>query len=277
MLLSGGLGNQLFQYAFARSLSLRSGAKLILDTGTFFKIDHRYKRQYALDAFTCDSSVRKFGGSGPFGRFYRRCWMQAEKGQPFSRRRFVDEPRPLGYYPEYGAWKLDRSACLSGYWQCPEYFRECEPQLREDLRFVEPLSGESSKLVEELEESTSVAVHLRRLDFGTKLTMRYYKSAIEQMRKRFGNARFFIFSDDPQWWIEEGQCGNEFVLMSAGNRSAMEDFQLMTHCRHFIIANSSFSWWAAWLGSATDKCVIAPPTNSWLNPNTIPEEWEVIQ
>ncbi len=276
ILLSGGLGNQLFQYAFARSLALRSEAHLELDVESLFRVDRRYRRSYELGIFMLPGDIRLVRGAGVVLRLRRRIVMRLQRCRPFTACAYVDEPRPLRFYPEYARWRLERNVALTGYWQCSEYFRECADVLRADLQFRAPLPRAALAVTSRMESEPSVAVHVRRVGYGTTLGTGYYSEAMRRMRLRTPGARFYVFGDDPEWWRGHGDNGPDVDVVSTGGASADGDFRLMTHCRHFIIANSSYSWWAAWLGRHPEKQIIAPAARFWLNRDTVPVEWEPI-
>jgi hypothetical protein len=103
--------------------------------------------------------------------------------------------------------------------------------------------------------------------------MGYYRDAMRYMRSKYPGCHFYVFSDDPDWWRVHGEQSSDIELIRSHRDNFFEDFQMMTLCRHFIIACSSFSWWAAWLGSEIDKLVIAPECGAWSNPDVLLENW----
>jgi hypothetical protein len=273
VLLCGGLGNQLFQYSFAKALALRSAATLELDAATLFSQDTQYRRSYSLDDFHIPASVsiiRKIRISA--------CWREKllrffDQGRSLHARRVVEEPRPMQFYEGYHNWRAKHSVTLIGYWQCPHYFQDIEFQLREDLQFREPGCSSLKELSEKILGENAVAVHVRRTQYGRCLAPKYYEAAISRMRAMLDDPNFYVISDSPNWWQQNIRQYNDVQIIHNHAFSDIEYFKLMTHCKHFIIANSSFSWWAAWLGNYVDKRVIAPSSVIWDNPDILCSSW----
>lgn len=277
--LRGGLGNQLFQYAFGRRLALESKAQLVLDADTLFKIDHRYQRQFELSDFSLSDTVRVDFHSPPLLSVRRKLLMKLQAKRPLDRQRFVieREERPVRFQQSYLDWRPRGNVDIFGYWQCPRYFESIESQLREELSFVDPPFVGYKEEREAIQKSISVGVHIRRDDYWSKLDMAYYQQAMDRIRQREPHARFFVFADAPEWWRENARSDASVTLVQHSEARGIDDFRLLSECQHFIIANSSFSWWAAWLGSATDKQVIAPGPEIWFNNHDVlPEDWETI-
>ncbi len=278
-MLCGGLGNQLFQYAFARSLSLRSGTRLTLDTRTLFKRDRRYRRQFELGAFRLSEeiSLSRF----PTTLQYLRLWLLRRRNKrsqyDLSKMRYIEEVTPGVFDPSYCNLKIKQSVLLKGYWHCPLYFSGVEDQIRSDLIFRKPVAIKDHKLVEAIQSTNSVGIHVRRLDFHRRLSIDYYREAMSQMKKQIKNPRFFVFSDDCEWWRDQAGHLEGVEIVSNSDTGGLDDFQLLSMCKHFIIANSSYSWWAAWLGKPDTKHVIAPSKAIWIDSwDVLPEDWEVI-
>jgi len=161
---------------------------------------------------------------------------------------------------------------LSGYWQCEKYFSDIGDKIRDDFVFPAELSEEGSALQEEIRDTESVAVHIRRGDYleegnykvyGNICTLEYYKKALSYIRRKCGHPRFFMFSNDIGWVRENLYEPGMVLVGSSRNRPDYEDMYLMSICRHNIIANSSFSWWGAWLNQNANKMVISP--GRWFN------------
>ncbi|RZK39288.1 MAG: alpha-1,2-fucosyltransferase, partial [Pedobacter sp.] len=174
-------------------------------------------------------------------------------------------------------------AYLEGYFQSENYFKKIRQQLLLDFQFSH-LSVNNQKFIAHIQSQVnSVSIHVRRGDylkpyveaFHGLLNLEYYRTAIKEIEKRINNPHYYIFSDDPEW------CRNNFSFLSAShtivsNQTSKdwEDMCLMSNCKHNIIANSSYSWWAAWLNKNQDKLVIAP--QKWFTDTTIkivPKEW----
>lgn len=274
--LCGGLGNQLFEYAYARSLALRSGARLQIDTVSFFELDHRYKRTCQLDAFSLPDDVELIRKKPFCSHLRRRMNTLLSRGKSLEEARMVKDPWPRGFYPEHAKWTAQRDLSLLGYWQCEGYFTAYAEQIRKDLSFSASVAPERKQIVAEIRSSESVAIHVRRVDYSPVLDMSYYALAIKEARSTLTSPRFFVFSDDPDWWREHGEMGDDVEIVEDVGLPDTEDFKLMCQCQHYIIANSSFSWWAAWLGSGEDGSVYAPSAGFWSNPNTVPDAWNIL-
>jgi hypothetical protein len=273
----GGIGNQLFQYAAARRLAHRRTTSLCLDTG---RLGDRSaadtRRDYELNVFTLPQHRVISSASD------HRLGLLLQRFNPFSRAQVYREaaqrfdPRVL---------ELPDNTCLDGYWQSERYFSDAAGVIRSDLAFRRPPEGENARLLDEIRSGTAISLHVRRGDYVNNPTTKsfhgicsieYYKDAMSWMHERVSGARLYVFSDDPEWCRKELPlpAGSEIVSHNQGSR-AWEDLRLMSSCRHHIIANSSFSWWGAWLNPAADKHVIAP--RSWFAatdaPDLIPEGW----
>jgi hypothetical protein len=268
--LDGGLGNQLFQYATGRAVALRVGAELLLDIGALgYGGRGRTVRGYELPHFQYrarEATPAELSGLRAL-RLLRR--LPGLNGWAGGWR--VHAERGLGHDP--GVAKLLDNTYLFGYWQSFRYFEEVAPIVAADLQPAAKLSPASQQLAEALQKESSVALHVRRGDYVSlaaaaqmhgALPLAYYAEAIARVRLAVARPRFYVFSDDPPW------CGanlplsaSECVLVNrnSGNQAWL-DLTLMGLCRHHIIANSSFSWWGAWLADhqvpANNRQVLAP-------------------
>jgi hypothetical protein len=259
----GGLGNQMFQYAVARALQLKKQDTLKLDT-TFFPKQNL--RGYELDNF-------KIIGSKASAMEIERLKGKDSIVNRLGKRLGI-ETRPLSYYEEKEtaiydaqALQLNGDIYLDGYWQNHNYFKSIRNQLLEDFVLKKPLSSASKRYLEEINLSTSIGIHIRRGDYvanpKTNQThglcdLDYYQRAVKYFLEGIGDScMYFIFSDDINWCKEHlGFIKN--LTFVENTESAIEDFELLKNCEHQIIANSTFSWWAAWLNVNKEKLVIAP-------------------
>jgi len=257
--LIGGLGNQLFQYAAARRLAHRHGVPLKLDITPF----ETYKlHKYSLQHFNLAATIATEKDLQPYQRtIVGRASRRLQSYLPVQRRRWVVEP-----HVHFAAEVLEAGAdvYLEGHWQSEKYFADIAPLLREEIRVSTPSRGRDAEVARCIESNVSVAMHVRRGDYLTNAThgvcsMDYYAEGMRRICEREPNARFFVFSDDPQW-ASAAFSRNEAVTVVGHNGpdTNYEDFRLMSMCRHYVIANSTFSWWAAWLAAQPDKIVIAP-------------------
>jgi hypothetical protein len=251
----GGLGNQMFQYAAGLALARRLGTRLLTDTRWF---DPR-RRPGATDHLTRPYHLSLFGIRAD-GELKRRLATALLRPTTFA------ETRP-GYDPAIEA--LEGTVLLDGYWQSYRYFDRYEPEVRSAFRFPDVISAEGRKVQRAIEGAGApVAVHVRRGDYVRNpkvattmaaLTERYYADAAALLRERFERPHFFVFSDDIAWCREHLRLGGETTFVGARPGAGdCEDMALMASCSGHVTANSSFSWWSAWLSEAPGKTVIAP-------------------
>ncbi len=249
--LQGGLGNQMFQYAVGRSLAEKHEDKLYLETSSLLR-PWATPREYGLDIFNiraeltnADEIIRASDV------LFRIC--QIKRG---FHKGILECPR-------YG------NIVLEGYWQNELYFKEIENIIREELTFKSlDYKTTDLRLREQISSTAAVCVHVRRGDYllpeGSNFVnvgIDYYKKAIELIAAAVRNPHFYVFSDDINWCVENLSLDYPHTFVSRDQPAAKytaQDLRLMTICRHFIMANSSFSWWAAWIGSNDDNIVIAP-------------------
>ena len=255
----GGLGNQMFQYAAGRALADRLGVELLLDLRDF----KNYRLHcFGLDGFRIRGRKATADEMEPWPEWRRRLSRRLSRiGLPS---RFYFEPS-FGYDPVWST--LGDGVHLNGYFQSERYFAERAAQLRDDFTLVEPLRGENAEIAALARRCESVAIHVRRGDYLTDVktlsfhgvcSPMYYREAISLIRVRYNNPRFFVFSNDMQWARANLRLGGDALFVSGGDRTPQIDVYLMANCRHHVIANSSFSWWGAWLGRHSEQCVVAP-------------------
>lgn len=265
----GGLGNQLFQYACGRALAARLGVsvKLVHDMFVGYSLHQGFELQrvFQLSVETATSAElrRVLGWRHPprLRRLLAKPPLRALRGS-----RFLAE-HAMRFVPE--VLTARSPVYLQGYWQSDRYFADQAGQLRSELVFRRPAEGRNKELLSELQEGVSVSLHVRRGDYVTSAANQqiyapcgtgYYLRGIEVLRKRFSNARFYAFSDDAEWVRTELGPHLPGLQVVDHNRGAesYNDMRLMSACSHHVIANSTFSWWGAWLNPSPTKIVIAP-------------------
>lgn len=273
--MSGGLGNQMFQYALYKSM-LSKGIEATIDKSIYRDIDH--KELVDLDKFPNVSYVeadRKLSstlrGYGYNDSIIDKIRNKLSK----SKRNLYHENLDKGYQPEIFEFN---NVYLNGYWQCEKYFCDIKQVILHDFRFPCENSADSeiAKLAKEIEQCNSVCVHIRRGDYlrsdlvgiyGGICTEEYYKKAIEYIRSHVDNPVFYFFSNDMDW-VKNNFVSEDYRYVNEyGFYDGMTDMYLMTKCWHNIVANSSFSWWGAWLGVQSDKIVICP--DRWVNTHEV--------
>lgn len=274
--LISGLGNQLFQYATARHLSLLRRTSLKLDTSFF---TNQNLRSYKLDYYNINATpatlpeveqhLRGYRSRSRYGRAYRRL----DQWLPRYRRRYFAEQEWWTYEPDL--WRTSANVYLEGYWQHYRYFENLPPIVLAELTLKAPYSAAVAALVANIiADPSSVAVHIRRGDYVTDVSARnfmgvlplaYYERAIQVISAKVRNPTFYFFSDDLDWVKDHIQPRAECHLVDIdGGRQEYVDLEVMSKCSHAIIANSSYSWWGAFLNRNPDKVVIAP--QQWVVP-----------
>lgn len=261
----GGLGNQLFQYATARSLADRLGTDLVIDSSWYRLRGLHTQRELVLDKLRIRASFRAF----PVRRFAFR--------QPprFAEKSFSYDP---------AVRDLPDGTHLDGYFQSPRYFDDNRDKLMADLQPVGDLSGEGARLASLIGAAEyPVSLHVRRGDYVTSksaasvlgtLDVAYYRRAMKHLSEL--HKTVVVFSDDLEWCRENLRLGEALVFPEAP-LTPVEDLTLMSRCRAHVIANSSFSWWGAWLDPTPGKLVVAPEQwsadGSLQTQDLLPSEW----
>jgi hypothetical protein len=264
--LTGGLGNQMFQYAAGRALADRLGAELLLDTRAFeFALAFRTytRRAYALSPFKLRAKVATPADLKNWPVWIVEIGIRLRLVRPWFRRWHFESA--ITYDPS--VLKLHEPVCLVGYWQSERYFIDIADRIRADFTLRQPLTGANASLLELARSDRSVGLHVRRgdlvsLDGAAQVhglcSVEYYRRAISLIRDRCPGCRFLVLSDDPEWARAELPLDASAVFVTGNDASPEQDLALMSACKHHIMANSSFSWWAGWLGYSPDQIVIAP-------------------
>jgi hypothetical protein len=252
--LEGGLGNQLFQYVIGRHLSIKNNTGLVLDTSNYL-ID-KNNRHYEL----CRYNIKAKTANIITCIFVRLGKYIIPKIKQNIRQRSIYFNKEI--LSEKG------NIILDGYWQSEEYFKNIRDIILDDLTLLSDPDKENKKMLKHINNSNSVCLHVRRDDFVSNpllqqyhgsLTLEYYNKAIGTICDRTIDPEFYIFSDEPQWCKRNIITNRPHAYVDInGPDKAPEDLRLMSACNHFIIANSSFSWWAAWLSRYKEKIIIAP-------------------
>ncbi len=266
----GGLGNQLFIYASARALAARAGTKLMLDTVSGFEEDRLFGRVFLLDHFNVQYTsacghdpLLQPTGAGKAARAIAR---RINRMLPENRRfYFTDGMDP--FRQEATEKALRSRIYLDGYWQDEANFRDIAQQTRRELTLKKPPTAAAAGLAGRMRKEESVAVHYRT-QVGTgndqrgmkRLPASYYRACLLELRARLKAPHLYCFMDADSQLSEDLTGGLPYTVITHENPNefAFEDIWLMAQCRHFVIANSTFSWWGAWLGSDPGKLVLAP-------------------
>lgn len=255
----GGLGNQLFQYATARSLSIDKKSDFLMNLDD-------YNNEDAKNVDHVDFKLNHFNID-----YKKQIDKQGIEG--YSDVQTIVEPLSSTNFSKFINFKdFSGNIHLKGYWQDERYFKHNEHIIKQELKVITPPNAKNKKLLNEISESNSVCISFRRgeyLDsyflaqFGM-CTEDYYKKAINFIIEKVDNPTFFTFSDDMDWIEENVKLDFPTVPVNVnGVGEEHEELRLMMHCNHFILANSSFSWWGAWLSNNREKIVFAP--TPWFN------------
>lgn len=270
VVLSGGLGNQMFQYAAAAAVAARTNADVEIDS-SFYQKRHRRHRSLELTAFPITGRIAEGRSSTFLGALKSRLRFPAGDSKAH-----YHEPH---FHFDRGSLDLRAPVSMQGYFQSEKYFESISVDIRKQFRVPQPADPRIRDLKRLLEEACSL--HVRRGDYVSKpknrgiyaeCTLQYYRDAIDRLPS---GIPIFVFSDDPDWVRQNLNLGRELLFPEAN--SAMEDLWLMTQARHHVIANSTFSWWGAWLSRDGDGITIAP--RQWFcdsamnDADLIPEPW----
>jgi hypothetical protein len=267
--ISHGLGNQMFQYAAGRALSLANQAPLKLDL-THFATYH--DRSYGLDRFqivATPATEREITAisdcpPGQHKRGLARHWDRVRRVLMPSNRRYVLRDAGRDFDPQVLEVKGD--IYMLGYWQSLGYVEAAAAVLRTELLHATPPSPENNQWLDLIRQQPSIAIHLRRGDyvnhsrFEMADPLTYYKTAFDRISERIPSLVAYIFSDDIPWAEANLKLPCPLHFISHNHTAPTEDLRLMSACSHQIIANSTFSWWAAWLNTNPAKIVCAPKT-----------------
>lgn len=282
--ITSGLGNQLFQYALGRSLAVRNKTSLYFDLSYYRqRYDTDTPRAFKLDKFAIDYHLLN---TSPYRYVSKATRLLPDR----TLRPFADWLTEKHFHAD--STVLDASArfiTLDGFWQSERYFAHCEAVIRAELTFGRETGAAFAEYREQIEQSKpSISVHIRRGDYVSHpefsqsfgfVGVGYYRAAIARLTAQFPSARLFLFSDDPAWVHEHLTPDVPRVFVeNTGPDADLDDLQLMSLCNHHIIANSSFSWWGAWLNADPDKVVVAPDRwfrnkPDWDTKDLIPPTW----
>lgn len=284
--LSGGMGNQMFQYACARALAIRNNTDVCLDTTylldrtpRFFLQPNFVFREYDLGIFAIKAKEIR--------RTQTPLWFLGKTGL------FIDvlyrrmcKPRGTESIFEFDekVTHLKDGSYLSGLWQSEKYFKEYADIIRKDFTMVCPIGEKTKELASDIQKENTLCVHVRRGDF-LKHTIHnttgadYFIEGVKTVGSKTKIDTVYVFSDDLDWCKENLSFTYPTIFVGPQYEGirGREHFYLMRQCKHFVIANSTFSWWAAWLSENPDKIVVAP--QKWFGDSSIntkdiyPSEW----
>jgi Glycosyl transferase family 11 len=284
--IDGGLGNQMFQYAYGRYLADKHRSELVLDLRSF---KHQPPHGFMLDRFQVGATLIDTTVIKRMPRAYQdvlsRSWLP-DFLRSTSLRRIKE--RPFGFHEKY--LRAGDDSYLVGYWQSEKFFPGQRDALLQEFQLRFPVGTDTKRVVEQMHGVRSIALHIRRGDYVTNpeaariyesIGVDYYRRCLELWAEQYEGVEVFIFSNDLAW------CRKRFMLPwkthfvdHVAGRDAHEDLIMLSHSQAVAIANSTFSWWAAYLNQRVEKRVFAP--SHWFRPNTLdasniyPSDWQVI-
>jgi hypothetical protein len=284
----GGLGNQMFQYAFYRRIQETYNYETKVDIEWFENPDRLSNRHFYLDRFKTQlniashKEIKKTKGNKFLNKLNRKLGIKI----PFYYHKYIIEKNHGNF--SKGIFDIVENTYFSGYWQSEKYFKQISKKLEKEFSFKNDLKEKNKAISKEILNSNSVSLHIRRGDYienknvknklGNVCDLEYYNKSIEYLEKELFDYNLYVFSDDIDWAKKNISFNKEikFIDWNKGSKS-YKDMQLMSLCKHNIIANSTFSWWGAWLNSFNEKIVIAP--ERWTNSNfsirkdVVPDDW----
>ena len=271
LLMAGGLGNQMFYYALYKAL-LCEGKDVCIEDFTHYQEIGRYDNELETifpKVFYRHATKKEFNrltdsSMLPWHRIRRK--LLGRRGRLYCEKDAITFEKDI--------FKVENRYCV-GYWQSSRYFAKVKDAVREDFEFQwNVFPDKILEMQRRIQESNSISIHVRRGDYlearfapvyGGICTPEYYKGAMNYFRAKYSDCEFFLFTNDLEWGrtIEED---NVTLVECCQDNPAYMDMALMSSCKHNIIANSSFSWWGAWLNKNPEKIVVAP--SKWFNNST---------
>jgi hypothetical protein len=291
--LQGGLGNQMFQYAAGRRLAYFRNTDLKLDitrlTGPISIDPNVDSRSFHLGFFNIQEEnadqeeIAQLTGD-KLPKIPKKIYKIWQKFTPSRWRRFILQQSPDS---ENGIFQASPNVYLDGYWQSEKFFIDISDIIRNEYTLKNELDQKNREIANLIMSTDSIGIHFRRGDYISKpktkefhgtCELSYYDQCIDLITEKVRNPNFFIFSDEPEWVEKNFHCSFPFKIIGHNGREKdYVDMQLLSLCKHFIIANSTFSWWGAWLGGYPRKIIMAPKywfkTKSFDGRNIVPEGW----
>jgi hypothetical protein len=293
----GGLGNQLFQYAFGKMLALKNNTQLKIDTSLLtdnLKNENAVIRNFDLDIFEttinfASQSEISFYNGYPDGNILLRAFHKADK--VFRKRNLLIQDKHLFNHEHLNATS---NTCIVGRWQSEKYFEEKKEAIIADFKIKSSWLLNSTANETIANAAVPISIHVRREDYvkdkngnvvrsglvNGNLDVSYYLDAVNYFINLFPNAQFFVFSEDYNWCIQNLQFIPRavFVKTEKNKKGMAEDLYLIGKCHHHITSHSTFSWWGAYLSSFDKKIIVAPKqwsftTDDFTPPHIVPDSW----
>jgi hypothetical protein len=285
--LYGGLGNQLFTYAAAYRLAYVNNCSLYIDDFSGFFRDKKYKRKYRLYLFNITGRKSIFLTLlGLFRVIFKKHIESKEILKSFEFRRLLI-PEKHEFDSRLLDFNIHKPIMFEGSWQSEKYFTDIEKNIRNEFRFNWKIENSVKKIVDQIDLSSSVAIHMRDFSFSSGIVQsnmqdEYYCRAIDFFKELLPDVKYFLFSDNPTIFknkIYLNQLNPSIVSETFTLADEIEELCFMSKFKYFIIANSTFSWWGAWLSEYNDKIIVAPKNQidtgetAWGFDGLIPDRW----
>lgn len=269
--LTGGLGNQMFQYAFGRYLSINHKTVLRYHfTNALLNIQRRFE----LNIFNIQATPATSGDLAHLGvvqnkRLNRMLYLLDDRYGIQLNPHIITQRYPYQFDSSFRYTSNNRY--VQGYWADERYFEGVEEALYKDFTLCKKLDTKNEAIIEKMHKTNSVSIHVRRGDYITNkantlkfIGLDYYLKAIKNIQEKVKNPFYFIFSDDIAWCKRQfAQLDNVLFISHNTGVNSYKDMYLMSNCKHNIIANSTFSWWGGWLNKNINKFVIKPLSESF--------------
>lgn len=283
--LTGGLGNQMFQYAAARWVQNITGQEICLDYSDYddYSKNHNATFENTLKNFPIKyAKVIKdksefMDDAGTLAKDYYKLYKKLAvvsrtlffEGRIFVERKYQNDWNKKGlffardgYIPLFPENLKENNAVMSGFFQSEKYFPHMREELREEFTVKRAISEANQRWIDKILDAESVCVHIRRGDYAQKgrlhCTLEYYKEAVNFIHKKRPDAIFFVFSDDMKWVKENIDFDVRNINYIEENNDCIDEMRLMYHCKNFVLSNSSFSWWAQYLSTSDQRIIVAP-------------------
>lgn len=283
--LIGGLGNQMFQYATAKALALKHNVNFKMDVSSL-NLDSEgvyTQRKYELNVFNLPIQIATINDKAQFlNENSTKITRKIKQLFPFLINTFYAAENGSQYHKAFS--KYPKNTYLDGFWQSELYFKNIEATIKIDFTFNQNIINKNKDFVIKIKSCNSISLHVRRGDyvqnsltnqFHGLCSLDYYTNAIRYIEMKIKNIEIFVFSDDINWCKENLKYNLPLHFIETND--AHNDLYLMTQCKHNVIANSSFSWWGAWLNANNEKIVIAPKQwfakTSIITQDIIPASW----
>lgn len=297
--MKGGLGNQMFQYALGKSLSLRNNIPTKIDNSNYTSsIGDPFKgiRLFGLSYFNIEEHIASPEELARFSKFISSHSVAGKinralnKIGPYYSKSYIVEPKKnfFSFDKKLLIYPIKKDVYISGYWQSEKYFEQYADIIKKEFTLKASPEGKNKTALENIKSQNSVAIHVRHGDNANAiaknhgvLSIKYYRQALEIVKAKVELPFYYLFSDDIVWASEQFRDIQSLTVVDwNGDEKNHEDIRLMYSCRHHIIGNSSFSWWGAWLGSKEGQIVIAPKRYyqavNMHNPDYYPKEWIIL-